>query len=134
MADTLNFELVSPEEKLVSEPVTMVVVPGVEGEIGVLPQHSSLVAALKPGVVRLNKDGSSNEDQIFIAGGFADITGDQCTVLAEEAMPVSQLDKAALTQELQDLREDLGIAVEAIDKKRIEMKIALVEAKLLAAA
>ena len=86
MAEGIQFELVSPAEKLVSEKCHMVVVPGDEGMIGVLPGHSALVSSLKAGVVKMYKSENDNEPKrIFIAGGFADINPELCTVLAEEA-------------------------------------------------
>lgn len=132
-AQTIQFELVSPERRLVSEPVTMAVIPGEEGQFGVLSGHSALVASLKPGVVELQFDGQDTR-RIFIAGGFADVTPEQCTVLAEEAVNVADLDKAALEQQVKDLNEDFGIAKEDADKARIKRKIALANAKLKAIA
>ena len=128
-AQTIQFELVSPERRLVSEPVTMAVIPGEEGQFGVLSGHSALVASLKPGVVELTFDGQDAR-RIFIAGGFADVTPEQCTVLAEEAVNVADLDKAELDQQAANLNEDLDLAKEDADKARIESKIALVSAKL----
>lgn len=139
MTETLNFELVSPEEKLVSEPVKMAVIPGEEGELGVGANHASFVVSLQPGVVRLYK-GDDNihslnaSQEIFITGGFADISAAGCSVLAEEAIPVGQLNREALTKELTNLEEDLGIAVEKTDKARVAGKISIVKAKLQAAA
>lgn len=132
-AQTIQFELVSPERRLVSEPVGMAVIPGEEGEFGVLAGHSALVASLKPGVVELSIDGQDNR-RIFIAGGFADVTPEQCTILAEEAINVSDLDKADLERQVSDLNEDLGLAQEDADKARVEKKLALVNAKLEAIA
>ena len=131
-AQTINFELVSPEEKLVSEPVRMAVIPGVEGELGVGPGHASFVVALKPGVVQLFKEGSNDAQRIFIAGGFADVTGESCIVLAEEAVNVNQLDQSEIEQQLKDLAEDLGIAKDKIEKSRVEKKITLAKARLQA--
>ena len=129
MSETIAFELVSPEEKLVSEPVSMAVVPGEEGQFGVLPGHSSLVASLKAGVVELSLENGDSRN-IFIAGGFADVTPGLCSILAEEAVNVSDLDKGALEQELANLNSDLNLASEDTDKARILKKTALVEAKL----
>lgn len=134
MSEQINFELVSPEEKLVSEPVNMAVIPGAEGELGVMAGHASFVVALKPGVVTLTKGDGKDAQNIFIAGGFADITGENCTVLAEEAVNVDDLDKAVLEQELKNLNEDLGMAADEAAKARVRRKIALVEAKLAAQA
>ncbi|MEZ5919645.1 MAG: ATP synthase F1 subunit epsilon [Alphaproteobacteria bacterium] len=130
-AQKIQFELVSPEEKLVSEPVSMAVVPGVEGEMGVMAGHSSFVVALKPGVVQLYvEEGKQPGRKIFIAGGFADITAENCTVLAESAVNVKDLDRATIEQDLTNLSEDLGLAAEEADKARIQGKIDLAQARL----
>ena len=113
---TIQFELVSPEEKLVSEPVKMAVIPGVEGEFGVLAGHASLVAALQPGVVELYGEGSDEARKIFIAGGFADVTGEQCSVLAEQAVNLNELNQEEIEQKVTDLNEDLNMAEEAADR------------------
>ena len=132
-AQDIDFELVSPEEKLISEPVRMAVIPGDEGEFGVMAGHAALVASLQPGVVTLfaGADGDSSR-RIFISGGFADVTGGLCTILAEAAVNVDDLDQGDLEKELADLSEDLGLAEEVLDKARIEQKISLVKAKLSA--
>lgn len=134
-AEKIQFELVSPEKKLFSEPVNMVVVPGEEGEMGVGKDHASFVVSLKPGVVSLYKESLNQEPQkVFIAGGFADVTGETCTVLAEEAIYVKDLDVAELTQKISDLEEDLGLAQELADQIRITRNLNLAKAKLAAAA
>ncbi|NQW00205.1 MAG: F0F1 ATP synthase subunit epsilon [Rhodospirillales bacterium] len=101
MADTVEFELVSPERLLKSESVEMVVVPGAEGDLGVLPGHSPLIATVRPGVIRIHQGGSVKES-IFVAGGFCEVSPERCTVLAEEAMPVGDIDKAAAAKRLED--------------------------------
>ncbi len=116
-----------------SEPVVQAVIPGTEGQFGVLAGHSALVASLKSGVVELSLE-NGDVRRIFIAGGFADVTPELCSVLAEEAVNVNDLDQAALTQEVANLNSDLNLAAEDADKARIEKKIALVEAKLDAVA
>ena len=128
---SIHFELVSPEEKLVSEPVKMAVIPGAEGEMGVGKDHASFVVALKAGVVQLHQDGAEVR-KLFIAGGFADVTGDNCTVLAEQAVNVSDLDQAAIEQELTNLNEDLGRAADKQEEARISKKITLTHARLSA--
>ena len=134
-AQSLQFELVSPEEKLVSEPVKLAVIPGEEGELGIGADHASLVASLKPGVVALYKNSMSDTPRrIFIAGGFADVTGTNCTILAEEAIDVSKLDKAKLEQEVKDLEEDMGMSKEHSDQIRIQRKLDMARAKLTAIA
>jgi F-type H+-transporting ATPase subunit epsilon len=131
--EKIEFELVSPEAKLVAEPVTMAVIPGMDGEMGVGVDHSSFVVGLKPGVVKLYKASRSEEPQrIFIAGGFADVTAKSCIVLAEEAVNVNELDAAKLGQELGNLSEDIAQAKDETEKSRAQNKIVVVKAKLFA--
>ena len=125
---TIHFELVSPEEKLICEPVSMAIVPGVEGELGIGAGHAAFVVALKAGAVTLTIGGE--ERKIFIAGGFADITGEQVTVLAEQATDVADLDKAEVEQKIADLREDIARAEDGTAKTRAENALALENAKL----
>lgn len=130
-AQTFHFELVSPERKLISEPAHMVVVPGEEGDIGILPLHSALLSTLRAGVVEVrtaNDNGTPR--RIFIAGGFADITPDNCTVLAEEAVNVSDLNKGDLEQTIRNLEEDLGMAGDDTERTRVTRKLSLAKAKL----
>lgn len=135
MTNVINFELVSPEEKLVSAPMYMVEVPGDDGAFGVMAGHCSIVSSLRTGVVRLHKDESGSDvREIFIVGGFADVTAQNCTILAEGAVDVKDLDKDALEKDLVNFGEDLTLAVEADDKLRVENKIALTKAKLQAVA
>jgi F-type H+-transporting ATPase subunit epsilon len=94
MADQFQFELVSPERLLLSEPVEMVVVPGVEGDFGVLPGHAPLVSTLRPGVIAVFEGGKVVQ-RIFVASGFAEVTGERCTVLAQQATPLGDIDRAA---------------------------------------
>lgn len=132
-AQHIQFELVSPEERLISEPVKMAIIPGAEGVFGVGVGHESVVSELKPGVVALYGDKEGEEPRrIFIAGGFADVTGELCTVLAEEAVNVNDLNKKDLEQQIKDLNEDFGLAAEEVDKTRIQSGIVMAEAKLKA--
>lgn len=130
MNKNINFELVSPEEKLIEEPVKLAVIPGSEGQFGVGAGHASLVASLKPGVVQLFKDGESEPRRIFIAGGFADVTGTSCTVLAEEAVNVNDLNQQEIEQQITNLNEDLDMAKEPADQARVIRKLALAQARL----
>jgi F-type H+-transporting ATPase subunit epsilon len=131
MADQIQFELVSPERLLVSEPVEMVVVPGVEGDFGVLPGHAPLVSTVRPGVIAVF-EGNKVVQRIFVAGGFAEVTGERCTVLAEQAMPVADIDRAAAEDDIRNAREDLAEAKDEAERARMEARIAAGEAKLAA--
>ena len=122
MTNTVEFELVSPERLVKSQPVEMVVVPGAEGDLGILPGHSPLIAEVRPGVIDIREHGEISE-QIFVSGGFCEVSPERCTVLAEEAIPIIEIDKAVAEQRLR-------LAKEADDKN--EQRIA--DAMLAAAA
>jgi F-type H+-transporting ATPase subunit epsilon len=128
--ETFNFELVSPERRLIAEPATMAVIPGEEGDFGVLPNHSAQVASIRPGVVQIFSPDQAGPRRIFIAGGFADVSAHNCTVLAEEAVNVSDLNQADLEQTLRNLREDLGLAKDEAERARIQRRVRLTQAKL----
>src|ERR1700751_3167646 len=102
MADKVQFELVSPEKLLVSEAVDMVVVPGSEGNFGVLPGHSLLISTVRPGVIDVY-DGQEIGERVFVSGGFPEGTPERCTVLADEAVPVSSLDAASISERQRSL-------------------------------
>jgi len=131
MADQINFELVSPERLLLSEPVEMVVVPGTEGDFGVLPGHAPLVSTVRPGVIAVFADGKVVQ-RIFVAGGFAEVTPERCTVLAEQALPVSDIDRVAAESEMAQARADLTEAKDEVERERLESRIAAAEARLAA--
>ena len=126
---TIAFELVSPERLLVSRPVTMVTVPGSEGDFGVLPGHAPMVSTLRVGVVGIKADGEA-ETRFFVAGGFAEVSPERCTVLAEEAMPVAELDRAKLEDDIKHAGEELLVADTDELKERLSKRVALAQAKL----
>ena len=132
-ADKVEFELVSPERLLLSQQVDMVVVPGAEGDFGVLPRHAPLISTLRPGVIRVF-EGREVKERIFVAGGFAEVTPERCTVLAEEAQRVGDIDLGKLDQELKDLGEDLADAKSDEEKAAIAKRIAVRQAMRAAAA
>lgn len=127
MAETLEFELVSPEKLLVSEAVGMVVVPGAEGDFGALPQHAPLLSTVRPGVISVYQQGKVSR-RIFVAGGFAEVTEDRCTVLAEEAVPVEDLTDAMVSARLQAAKDALQEADTALDKAAAESRLRVAEA------
>lgn len=129
MADTFQFELVSPEAKIMSEPLTMAVVPGGEGDFGVMAGHAPLVATVRTGVVKIYRDNIDKvSDRIFIAGGFADVTGDNCTILAEQAINVNDLDKADIERQLRDAGGELQYAESDSEKRRLQKRVDILQA------
>lgn len=126
---TFTFELVSPERKLISGVAKMVTIPGEEGDFGVFPGHAALVATVRPGVVEITMaDGVSQ--RIFIAGGFADVSPTNCTVLAEEAVNVNDFNAGDLEQTIRNLTEDMTLAKDDVEKARITRKLTVAHAKL----
>lgn len=104
MANKIAFDLVSPERLLLSTQADMVTVPGSEGYMGVMAGHSPLVTTLRAGMIDVAADGK--DDRYFIRGGFAEIGPAKITVLAEEAVPMTELDIAVLDQRIKDAQAD----------------------------
>ncbi|MEP6831089.1 MAG: F0F1 ATP synthase subunit epsilon [Rhizomicrobium sp.] len=116
MADKILFELVSPEKLLLSKAVDMVTVPGTEGYMGVMAGHSPLVSTLRAGMIDMKDEGQ--DTRFFIRGGFAEINASKITVLAEEAVPMSEMDLAILDQRITDAQEDEIAAKTDADRTR----------------
>ena len=131
MADKVEFELVSPERILVSQGVDMVVVPGEDGAFGVLPGHALFLSGVRPGVIEIY-DGDKISDRIFVAGGFAEVTGERCTVLAEEAVNLVEVERTTVEARIRDNEQAISIASpdEDVSSYRIDLGIgrALLEA------
>ena len=144
MPDRLQFELVTPERLLLSEMVEMVVVPGTEGNFGVLPGHAPLISTIRPGMIEIYR-GQTVTRQIFIASGIAEVTPERCTVLADEAISPDALDRGSIEPDLQvvegnlpSLREQVARAADTdrerllIELHRLEREQAVLQAKLQA--
>ncbi len=146
MPDRIELELVTPERLLFSQPADMVVVPGTEGNFGVLPGHAPLISTIRPGTIDIY-EGQTIVQRIFVIGGIAEVTPERCTILADEAISPDDLDRGAIEAELQEiegnlpsLREQVGRAT-GIDRDRLlaelhglERDQAVAQAKLQALA
>jgi F-type H+-transporting ATPase subunit epsilon len=130
--DKVAFQLVAPERLLASAEVDMVVVPGAEGDFGVLPQHSLFMSVLRPGVIETYQ-GTQVSERIFVGGGFAEVNERGCTVLAEEAMPVAEIEVDQARRRLSDAQDDLKEATEDAARARFEREIGIAEAQIEAA-
>lgn len=131
-SDTFNFELVSPERKLLAEQAWQVTIPGEDGTFGVRAGHMSLVASIRTGVVEVIATQGAAPQKIFITGGFADVTATNCTVLAEEAVNIADLDAGKLEHDIGVLKEKLNVASDDIEKARLKRHLATTTAKLAA--
>ena len=106
---TIKLELVSPERLLVSRDVDMVVVPGEEGDFGVLPGHALFLTLVRPGLINIYK-GDEVSDQIFVAGGFSEVNSDCCTVLAEEAVNLVDVERSAIEERISRNEQAISVA------------------------
>jgi len=142
--DRVQFELVTPERLLLSEMVEMVVVPGTEGNFGVLPGHAPLISSIRPGTIDVY-EGQTITRRIFVVSGIAEVTPERCTVLADEALPPEELDRSAIEAELQtvtgnlpSLREQIGRASGTdrdqllVELRRLERQQSVLQAELQA--
>ncbi|HEX5453630.1 MAG TPA: ATP synthase F1 subunit epsilon [Stellaceae bacterium] len=111
----VQFELVTPERLIVSRDVEMVVVPGTEGNFGVLPGHAPFISTIRPGTIDIYQ-GRTIAERIFVVGGIAEVTPQRCTVLADEAMPPDSLDRAVLEAEIQEIEGNLPSLREQIGR------------------
>ena len=102
-----HFELVSPEKLLFSGAVESVVAPGADGQFTVLKDHAPVMTTLKPGVVSVAA-GDGKVEKLFVRGGFADVSAGGFTILAEQAIPLAEIDIARLDADIKDAREDLA--------------------------
>jgi F-type H+-transporting ATPase subunit epsilon len=144
MPDRVEFELVTPERLLLSEMVEMVVVPGTEGNFGVLPGHAPLISTIRPGMIEIYQ-GQTVTRRIFIVSGIAEVTPERCTVLADEAVSLDTLDRGSIESDLRvvegnlpSLREQVARAADTdrerllIELHRLEREQAVLQAKLQA--
>lgn len=129
--DKVAFELVAPEALVLSRDVEMVVVPGAEGDFGVLPRHTPMISNVRPGVLKVYENGQVT-DRIFVAGGFAEVTPTRCTVLADEAAPVAEIDRSAAETAFRNAQDDLRDAKSDLERRDAERRAAVSEAMLKA--
>lgn len=123
MADAFKFDLVSPERLLLSEMVESVIIPGTEGEMTVMANHAPVMSTVKPGVVTV-RPSSGGEQRFVVFGGFVDVLPDGCTLLAESAVAVKDIDRADLARRIQDAKEDAADAKSDDERTKAEQFLA----------
>ncbi|MDE2183025.1 MAG: ATP synthase F1 subunit epsilon [Alphaproteobacteria bacterium] len=124
MTDKITFDLVTPERLLLSEGAEMVTIPGREGDMGVMSGHMPLISTLRPGTIVVS-GGDKGDGTYFVAGGFAEVTGAKLTVLAEDAVNLSELDAAGVDARLAIAEKDLSQARNDGDRARAQELIDL---------
>lgn len=115
MNNKINFDFVSPEASIVSSEVEMVLIPGIDGDAGILPNHSPFMTTLRQGIVEVTFQ-EGNVKRYLVEGGFADITQDKMTILAENSLNLSDSDSNTLKNEIEIINEKL---VSAVDNEKI---------------
>ena len=120
---TIPLDIVSPENLIFNDEVGMIIVPGMDGEFGVLPGHSKVMSSLRPGRVMVYGEDKNLLKAFFVSGGFAEVNPEKCIVLAESVDEINELEKATLEKEVQELegqesdlaKDQLSIAKAKID-------------------
>ena len=135
MADTFQFEIVTPAKPILSEDAELVIIPGAAGDFGVLPGHAALLSTLRPGTIEIRDKAMKVLQRFFIEGGFAEVTPERCTILAEEALPVAEIGRDEAEARLKRahdalmLANTLGVRTEAErDVRGAEAMLAAVDA------
>ena len=106
MESTISFDLVSPEQLVFNDKAGMIIVPGKEGDIGVLPGHSKLLSSLRAGRVMVYGEDKHLLQSFFVSGGFVEINPEKCIVLAEEVEEMSALVKGTIEQQVRELENE----------------------------
>jgi F-type H+-transporting ATPase subunit epsilon len=123
MANTIRVDVVSAEEQIFSGEAEFVVLPGIEGELGIYPRHTPLLTQIKPGAVRIKIPGQPQDELVFVQGGFLEVQPHLVTVLADTAIRAKDLDEVKAT-------EAKKAALEALQNKTSKEEIATAEAEL----
>ena len=100
----ISFDLVSPENLIFNDDVGMIIIPGKDGDLGVLPGHSKVMSSLRPGRVMVHGEDKNLLKSFFVSGGFAEINPEKCIVLAESVDEINNLDKNKIEKEIQELQ------------------------------
>jgi F-type H+-transporting ATPase subunit epsilon len=122
MAEAFQFELVSPERLLLSEEATQVVVPGIEGEFGVMAGHAPMMSTLRPGVLKVSRPSGSDE-AFFVRGGFAEAGPKGLTILAEVAVPMAELKADDIARQIREAEEDVADAGDEAARGRAQVAL-----------
>lgn len=126
MANTIHVDVVSAEEQIYSGEAEFVVLPGIDGELGVYPRHTPLFTQIRPGAVRIKLPGQTEEELVFVQGGFLEVQPHKVTVLADTAIRAHDLDEAKAL-------ESKTRAMEAMANKDSAGNIAAAQAELASA-
>ena len=119
---TISFDLVSPENLIFNDEVGMIIVPGKDGDFGVLPRHSKVMSSLRPGRVIVYGEDKNLLKSFFVSGGFTEVNPEKCIVLAESVDEINSIEKSSIEKEIQDL--------EVQDNDNAKEQLTIAKAKL----
>lgn len=128
--DTIEFQLVSPEKVVISRPVYMVVMPGKDGYFGVSKDHAPFITSLNPGVVYVYDDETTISSRILVAGGFAEVTNQRCTLLSDDAVDTMNISLEMLQNTIKDLEEKIAESTNENRKIRFQERLTTAKAML----
>ena len=131
MADKFQFELVAPEKLIYSDEAEFVVVPGAEGDFGVLPEHSLLLSTVRPGVVEVYEN-DKPKHRFFVGGGFAEVTPERCTVLCTESLNLVDFDESKANARLESAERDLSEASSDLEREKCEKALEVTQSLISA--
>ena len=131
MADTFEFELVAPEKLIFSDNIEFVVVPGAEGDFGVLPGHALMLSTIRPGLIEIY-DNDKPKEHFFVGGGFAEVTSERCTVLSTESLNLAEYDEDHARKRLEKAEQKLGTASSDTERETYEKEVEVVQALMAA--
>jgi F-type H+-transporting ATPase subunit epsilon len=134
MANTIHVDVVSAEESIFSGEAEFVALPGEAGELGIYPKHTPLITRVKPGAVRIQVSGRSDEEFVFVAGGILEVQPNRVTVLADTAIRGADLDEAKAMEAKKRAEELMQNKDAAIDYAKAQAELATAIAQLAAIA
>lgn len=129
MNDKVDFELVSPEKLLMSTQASMVVIPGTEGDFGILAGHTDIISNIRVGIVDVYTD-EIIDKRVFVSGGVAEVSEDRCTILADEAIVLEEIDKKTAEGRLSEAKKLLDESKDEAARVTAERQVAIAQTLL----
>lgn len=130
MEKALKVDVVNAEESLFSGNAEFVALPGIEGELGILPGHTPLITLIRPGLVRIREEGKKDEEEIFVAGGVLEVQPFHVIVLADVAIRGTDLDEAKAREAMERAQQNAKNASSEIEIAKVEAEIAMLAEEL----
>lgn len=130
MSKTLKVDVVNAEETLFSGDAEFVALPGMVGELGILPGHTPLITLIRPGLVRIRLEGEKKEEEIFVAGGVLEVQPRHVIVLADVAIRSEDLDEAKAREAMEKAKEAAKSATSEIELAKVEAELSMLAEQL----